>query len=238
MFFPSLARRHCQPEIMDRPDLDPGQHAQALRGLERINRFSASDRILWKPIAALARATPGRPLRVLDIATGGGDVPLRLWRRARRAAVPIELCGADVSRTAVEYAGQRTRQQGASIAFIQLDALRDELPTDFDVLSCSLFLHHLSDEQAVLLLHKMAQAAKTLVLVSDLRRGRAGYLVAWTGTRLLSRSPIVHSDGPVSVAAAFTCVEARALAERAGLDGATVARHWPWRWLLTWRRPV
>src|SRR5437764_159157 len=104
MFLASLARRHRMPELMDQPGLDSVQHALALRGLARINRFSGSDRILWPAIAALARAESGRPIRVLDIATGGGDVPIRLGQRARRAGVPLELCGVDASATAIEHA--------------------------------------------------------------------------------------------------------------------------------------
>jgi hypothetical protein len=61
-------------------------------------------------------------------------------------------------------------------------------------------------------------------------------LLACAGTRLLSRSPVVHVDGPRSVAAAFTPAEALDLAQRAGLTGATVVRRWPCRFLLTWRR--
>ena len=67
---------------------------------------------------------------------------------------------------------------------------------------------------------------------------RLGYALAWLVTRLLSRSPIVHTDGPLSVAGAFTMAEARALAERAGLSGAQVGWRWPWRFLLSWRRPT
>src|SRR5690242_18247346 len=102
MRLPSLARRRCQPELMDQPGLDPAQHVQALHGLARINRISASDRILWRPLAALLRAERGRAVRVLDIATGGGDVPLRLWQRARRAGLAAAFVGVDASQTAVE----------------------------------------------------------------------------------------------------------------------------------------
>jgi hypothetical protein len=81
----------------------------------------------------------------------------------------------------------------------------------------------------------MAAAARRLVLINDLRRSAGGWLLAYVGTRLLSASPVVHTDGPRSVAAAFTPVELRQLAERAGLAGATVVRRWPFRLLLTWR---
>ena len=63
---------------------------------------------------------------------------------------------------------------------------------------------------------------------------RHGRHLVEEGSRLLTRSPIVHVDGPLSVRAAFTVAEARQLAERAGLSGATIRRHWPQRFLLSW----
>lgn len=232
-----LRARRRVAEIMDQPDLDPQVHRHALRGLERINRFSGSARILWPGVQEAARRKAPRPLRLLDIATGAGDVPLRLWLRARRAGIALEIAGCDRSATALAYARERAVQVGAALEFFAHNALSDDLPSGYDVFTCSLFLHHLSEEEAVSLLRRMARAAERVVLVNDLRRGLSGWLLAWTGTRLLSRSPVVHSDGPSSVAAAFTTAEARSLAEQAGLTGASVGRRWPCRWLLTWRRP-
>ena len=102
------------------------------------------------------------------------------------------------------------------------------------MLTCSLFLHHLDEAEAVDLLRRMAAAARQLVLINDLRRSTAGLLLAYLGTRLLSTSPVVHTDGPLSVAAAFTLAEVRKLAAQAGLKGATVAGRWPFRFLLKW----
>jgi hypothetical protein len=99
----------------------------------------------------------------------------------------------------------------------------------------NLFLHHLAHDDAVVLLKKMSEAAPALV-VNDLARGPAGYAAAVVGTRLLSRSPVVHTDGPRSVRAAFTVGEARLLAQRAALDGARVEPVFPYRWRLDWGR--
>jgi hypothetical protein len=123
------------------------------------------------------------------------------------------------------------------VRFFIHDAVNGPLPTGYDALTCSLFLHHLDEGEAVDLLRRMAAAAGRLVLVNDLARGAAGWLLAQAAARLLTRSDVVHTDGPRSVAAAFTPAEARTLAERAGLSGATVRRRWPFRWLLTWERP-
>lgn len=232
---PDLTRRRHRPELMDQPGLDVTSHQIALDGLARINLVSRSAGLLWPALVALAR-TAG-PVRALDVATGGGDVPIRLRRRARRAGLPLTIDGCDRSPVAVAHAQRRAAASGADVRFFTADALADELPAGYDAVSCSLFLHHLDEPEAVRLLAKLRDAAKQLVLVNDLRRCRAGLLLAHVGTRLLSRSPVVHVDGPRSVEGAFTMEEARALAERAGLYGARVERRWPCRFLLTWRRP-
>ncbi len=230
-----LRERHLQPEWMDRPDLDEGRHRDALCGLERINRWSGSARILWRPLARLAAETPGRACRVLDVATGGGDVPRALGRRARRAGLPLILEGCDISPVALAHARRRCAEEGMEVRFFQADVLREPLPTEYDAVISSLFLHHLTEEQAIELLRRMGAAGR-VVLVNDLMRSRTGYLLAWVGTRLLSRSEVVHFDGPRSVEGAFTPEEARQLAEAAGLACAVVRRRWPCRYLLSWHR--
>jgi len=233
----ALDRRDRVPELMDGPGLDPAEHRAALAALARINRLSLSAEILWPPIRAAARENPGRPVRVLDVATGSGDVPLRLWHKARRAGVAVEIAGCDVSPTALEEAARGAGPAGAGLRFFRHDAIRDPLPGGFDVVTCSLFLHHLAEDDAVTVLRRMRDAAGRLVLVNDLARSRFNYLAVWLACRLTTRSRVVRFDGPASVRSAFTPAEARALAERAGLSGATVSRRFPCRFLLSWSRP-
>ncbi|MFZ0407273.1 MAG: methyltransferase domain-containing protein [Cyanobium sp.] len=231
-----LAQRHRQPEWMDQPGIDPAAHAQALEGLRRINAISGAVGSLWAPIQSLARESCGRPLRVLDLACGGGDNTTALAQRACREGLAVRVDGCDLSPQAVAIAARSAEERGLSASFFQADALNDPLPDDYDVILCSLFLHHLDEEQAVDLLRRMGRASRCLVLVNDLIRSPLGYGLAWAGCRLLSRSPIVHFDGPVSVQGAFQVAEVRALAARAGLEGADLRRSWPERYLLSWRR--
>lgn len=228
----SLSARDRRPERMDDPALDPAAHRAALAGLARINRFSGSAAVLWPELAALARE---RPIRVLDVATGAGDVPIALAKRAAAAGLNLTVLACDVSDTAVSQARRNAAAAGANVEFFRHDALADPLPQGFDAVTCSLFLHHLDEADAVRLLAGMALAGR-VVLVNDLSRCRVNLALVWLATRLLSRSPVVHEDGPLSVRAAFTPAEARLLAERAGLTGAAVAGRFPCRFLLTWRR--
>ncbi|MDX2197824.1 MAG: methyltransferase domain-containing protein [Phycisphaerae bacterium] len=234
----TLTTRVLIPERMDDPALPAGDHAAALRGLERINRLSRSAAILWSPIRRLAekRGAGARPIRVLDVATGAGDIAMEIARRAKRSGLAMDVQGCDISPRAVDFARDRARRAGVSVSFFEWDAVRDDPPTGFDVVMCSLFLHHLSETDAVAVLSKLGQAAGSLLLVNDLRRSRAGLALAWIGTRLLSRSSVVHFDGPQSVRAAFSLDEVADLARRAGLSEFSLARRWPCRYLLEWRR--
>jgi 2-polyprenyl-3-methyl-5-hydroxy-6-metoxy-1,4-benzoquinol methylase len=233
---PDLSIRCRSPEIMDQPGLDPTEHAHALRGLGRINVLSRSGAALWPAIARLTRRRRDEPVRVLDVACGGGDIALTLARRAVRSGLPVRVEGCDLSPRAIAFAHEQAVAHGVAVRFFEWDALAGPLPDGYDVVTSTLFLHHLDETEAVALLGRMRAAAGRLVLVDDLVRSRLGHALAWVGCRILSRSKVVHHDGPTSVSAAFTPVEVAALAGQAGMEGARITRHWPQRFLLSWSR--
>lgn len=230
-FLGRLRMRERITEWMDDPAIDPVEHRRALAGLARINRISNSAGILWPVIPVLARELD-RPVRWLDVATGSGDVPARLVAKARRSGIALEAAGCDISATAIDQA----RRTHPGVEFFVHDAVRTRLPTGYDVVACSLFLHHLDTEDAVGLLANMENAARRLVLVNDLARSRFNFLAVWLACRLLTRSPIVRFDGPASVRSAFTPDEALGLADRAGLSRAVVQTKFPARFVLVWER--
>jgi len=232
----SLAQRQLEPEDMDDPALATERLHGALAGLSRLNFVSNSARIIWRPIARLARELKTHRLRVLDIATGAGDVPLALWRRARRAGLSLDIHGIDFSPRSIEFARRRAEQAKIPITFECRNALTDDLPTDFDVVMCSLFVHHLTNEDALRLLRRTAAATRHVVLINDLRRSRYGLALAYLASRVLTRCDVVHVDALRSVRAAFTPHELQQMAAQAGLTGVSITRRWPARMLLQWRR--
>lgn len=229
-------RRRLVPEMMDDPVLNGLQHVRALRGLARLNALSRSAQALWRPIHRLARTQQLSRLRVLDIATGYGDVPLRLCRLARRAGISLEITGVDISRRALRVAREQAIKEGASVEFRQLNAVTEQFPGSFDIVMTSLFLHHLEDHSARTLLWKMKRGTKRLLLVHDLVRETRGLWLAYLATRFCCASEVCRTDGLRSVRAAFTLNEIRELASAAGLPDAEIRRSWPCRYLLSWQR--
>lgn len=233
--FTSLSHRRLTDELMDDPAIDARQHRTALRGLRRINVASRTSAALWPSIRAIAERRQYRRLSLLDIATGGGDVAIDLARRARQEGVELDVAACDISPTALAYAQQQAERAGLSVRFFQWDALTETLPESYDIVTSTLFLHHLEARDIVSLLRTLSRQIDHLV-ISDLLRTRVGYGLAYLGTRLLSASPVVHEDGLKSVRAALTLPEARTLASEAGLQGAHFETHWPSRFRLTWSR--
>jgi 2-polyprenyl-3-methyl-5-hydroxy-6-metoxy-1,4-benzoquinol methylase len=231
VFLSRLRHRERIPELMDDPALNPTEHRRALAALARINRFSGSVGVLWPAIRTLAQQLR-RTVRVLDVATGSGDVPAGLLAKAMRAGISLDVSGCDISQTAISTAGT----SWPAGHFFTHDVIREPLPAGFDVITCSLFLHHLSSDDALSLLVRMREAAGKLVLVNDLARSRFNYLCVWVACHLLTRCRIVRFDGPASVRSAFTPSEALELAHRAGLSGATIKPRFPCRFLLSWER--
>ncbi len=233
----ALNNRDRQPEVMDQPGLDPSEHAKALAGLRRINTISRCSAALFQPIEALASTQPTKSLRVLELACGGGDTAIDLALMAKRKGLALDIHACDLNPEAVEIARTNAKTRKADVTVFAADALTK--PTEanrFDVVYCTLFAHHLDEMDVVHLLEAMALQSRKLILVDDLIRSRLGFALAWIGTRLLSRSWVVHTDGPLSVRGAFQPDEMMTMAMRAGLLNAQIKRSWPERYLLSWAR--
>jgi 2-polyprenyl-3-methyl-5-hydroxy-6-metoxy-1,4-benzoquinol methylase len=233
MFLPDLSRRRVEPELMDAPGLEPERHASALRALARVNVLSLTAGRVWKRVTGLA-GQGQTPVRVLDLACGGGDVAVAVARRARRSGLPVEVHGCDMSSVALGQAREHAERRGVSVRFFQLDVLEASIPTGFDLVCSSLFLHHLTEDQGEAVLRNMAEAGRSL-LVQDLVRSRIGYALAVATLRAITRSDVARVDGQRSVRAAFTVPEVREMARRAGLAGARVNLCWPQTHELNWQ---
>lgn len=207
--------REIQPELMDDPSIAYEDHLVALKGLSRLNRLTQVARPMYSRIRAWAKSS-SRPLRVLDIATGAGDIPLQWDRWAKRDRIPLEIYGTDISPQAIQIAAAKGREQNSSIQWFTSNVLENHLPREFDLVTCSLFMHHLTDDEIIVALRVMRDATKGRgspgkILICDLERSTFNQVLVWIGARLVTRSPIVHTDAGLSIRAALTPDEFSAL---------------------------
>ncbi|EMI28953.1 methyltransferase domain-containing protein [Rhodopirellula europaea] len=202
-------------EWMDDPGLDPDRHRQALAGLARLNRISLVSRVFYPRLVRLAQQQPRRPLRILDVASGSADLPIDWLCRAKRQGIRMEVTSLDRSETAMDFASESAKAAGVTLGTVVRDCLADGLPSGFDVVTNSLFMHHLENYQAVRLIQEMWRVSERSVLICDLDRSSVNLALVAAASRLVSRSDVVHHDATASVRAAYSRPEFSSLLRQA-----------------------
>ena len=189
---------------------------------------------------ALDRLRPhfpaGRPLRLADLGSGGGDTLRQVARWARRRRLPVQLVGIDANRFMLDYAAAKS-QPYPEIGYQQADIFSPEFASQqFDIVTASLFCHHFRDEQLAPMLRQWQQQATLAVVINDLHRHPlAYYSIRWL-TRLFRGSYLVQNDAPLSVARAFTRPDWQRLLAAAGISRYTLRWRWAFRWqLIVWK---
>lgn len=229
----NLRTRNLQPELMDDPDLPRDDHEAALRGLARLNRCSGVASAMYRRIKRIAMGRRDRKLTLLDVASGSGDVPLRWATWAKREGWELQLTLLDVRSVAVEEQQRRAKAAGLMVDSLQHDCLQNPLPSGFDMVTCSLFMHHLENHQASQLLQAMRTASNGTVLVCDLERSHLNLALVTVASRLLSRSKVVHTDARLSVQGAFTIPEFQTISQQALGHSTKIKRLFPCRFIAT-----
>ena len=202
-------------EIMDRPQPVSLELERDLQSLRQLNRWFGSYRLVLRFMRRWIK--PGARLRVVDLATGSGDIPRLLIDFGRNIGAQIEIDAIDRQSATLQIARQLSAGY-PEISFHEADILGWNCAQDYDIALCSLVLHHFSDEDAVRLLRRCRELSKRFVLTSDVRRGfllRTGVHVL---TALIFREPMTRFDARLSAQRAFSFSEMRQVAIQAGWE--------------------
>lgn len=218
--------RSDDAELLDENAHDPEELAANFRDIRRVNQLLGGTSIILRDLPKLLRMVPrNRPAAVLDLATGCGDIPLAISRRAKRHGIPIHIVASDYSDDILALARDQIGEN-PDIALARHDARAVPLPDKhFDVVLCSLSLHHFTPDDAVQVLREMDRLASVGFILNDLRRSRLGYVAAWLAAHLTTRNRLTRNDAPLSVRRAYTPQELEELLHRAGIDHAIISTH-------------
>lgn len=214
-------------ELLDRPDNSDEETRENLRDLERLNRYFGGVRTVLLHLDRMVGQRSQDPLTILDIATGGADIPRAICRWGRQHQLTVSIEALDLNDQVLAAATEW------SIDFPEIRLRQAKAPLlpypdrSFDYVIASLFFHHLNEAEGVILLREMARIARRGLLVNDLLRSRLACLLTAMTTRLLSGNRLTRHDGPMSVLRGFRPEELRRMATAAGLVDVRLSHH-PW----------
>ena len=214
------------PELMDSPSPDPFLLHDDLRNLRTINRNFGGLRVIRLYSGRLmSKIDHSRTIRVLDLATGSADHPVALVEFARSIGRSIRVTAVERNPVTLTVAKERTAKYN-EISVEHGDVLTMSWqPASYDIVLCSLAIHHFSRENAVRILASMRTIARVGLVVNDLNRSWPAAWTAWTYAHLTTRNPMTLNDSYVSVLRAFTPEELATMAREAGIQNPLIRTH-------------
>jgi ubiquinone/menaquinone biosynthesis C-methylase UbiE len=189
------------PELLDDDAGSSAEVSASLGDLGRINRWFGGVRVLSRLVERVAEKSGRRDLTLLDVAGARGELPALAAEELQRKSIRLETTVLDRATSHLEP-GKRS-VVGNALALPFRDA-------SFDLVSSSLFVHHLEPAEVRQFVDEGLRVARLAVLINDIRRHPVHLGLVYAGLPLY-RSRLTRHDAPASIRRAYTPAEMREL---------------------------
>jgi ubiquinone/menaquinone biosynthesis C-methylase UbiE len=220
-------QRISTPEILDSSTCPKDEVETSLQDLCRINRWFGGVSTTRKMIERVASATGQKRFSFLEVAAGHGEVPRSAADELRAKGIKLDITDLDRVSTHLQ------RNHRALVADALALPFRDG---SFDVVSCTLFAHHLEPPQLARFGEEACRVSRCAVLVNDLVRHPLHLALVYAGFPLM-RSYISRQDGVTSVRRAYEPHEIREiLCSSQCCQSIEISRHYLFRMgVIVWK---
>lgn len=223
-----FSRRAHTLELMDTEDCGFETFRDCLVDLARVNRLTLAYRptiAFLNELARSGRLPEDRPLHIVDVGSGYGDMLRHVFAWSERRGVPVALTGVDLN----PWSGMAAREatpKGVPVEWRTGDVFAERFEEPVDVILSSLFTHHLDDASLIRFLAFMERSAVLGWFVNDLHRHALPYHVFTHASRALRMHRFVQNDGPISITRSFQAEDWRRLLTDAEVPAGAAAVRW------------
>ncbi len=211
---------------------------RTLRELNFINHWLGGYKVTLSGLDKLLFGKNPPELHIADIGCGGGHTLMEIHKWSKKKNFNLKLFGIDANPNIIEDARLTTKELNG-VTLVTGNVLNTDLaPFQFDIINCTLLIHHFNDEELLHFLKKISESAKIGIVINDLQRHWFAFYSIGILTRLFSRSPMVIHDAPLSVLRAFRRAELYHFLSKAGINDYELTWKWAYRWQLVIRSKV
>lgn len=231
--FDRFKQRSQRLEHIDTGNYTADEYEDCIGELQLVNRWMGDAHTLKATLLREVEAQRLTEFSILDLGAGSGELLRVVATWARQTDRRLRAVGLDMNERMTESIIEES-EHFAEISSVRGDAMH--LPfadAEFDYVICSLFTHHLLDEQVVQVLREMSRVAKRRIFVIDLHRHPVAYLLYTTLGKIVLHNRLLRHDGALSILRSFKTYELLELAQRAGLHDFSVQRYFPYRLVLS-----
>jgi ubiquinone/menaquinone biosynthesis C-methylase UbiE len=226
-------QRSHRLEHIDTGNYTAQEYEGCISELQLVNRWIGDAHSLRATLLREVESQGLTNFSILDIGAGSGELLRVAATWARQAKRQFRGVGLELNERMAESILEES-ERFDEISCVRGNALA--LPfadAEFDYVICSLFTHHLLDDQVAQVLREMSRVARRRIFVIDLHRHPVAYLLYTTLGKLILHNRLIRHDGALSILRGFKNYELLELAQRAGLRDIWVERHFPYRLVLS-----
>jgi 2-polyprenyl-3-methyl-5-hydroxy-6-metoxy-1,4-benzoquinol methylase len=231
-----FSKRSYEKELLDRDDIPFDDIKRNMQELDFINRTLGGHKITLAGFSTMIKKIKKDETRrdenisILEIGCGGGDNLRAIKNYCEKKNIAVELKGVDINPHCIEFA--RSRKENNGIEFITSDYKLVNFKKKPDLIFCSLFCHHFTDEGVKQIFLWMKENSAEGFFINDLQRNPlAYYSIKWL-TWFFSKSYLVKNDAPLSVLRGFKRKELEIFNAQCSIRNAQLKWKWAFRWLL------
>jgi len=231
--FDKFKRRSYKLEHLDTGNYTPEEYEDCIGELRFVNRWMGDTHSLKATLLPEIAVQSLISFSILDVGAGSGELLRVTAAWARQTNRRVKAVGLELNERSAESIIEES-SRFPEITSVRGDALK--LPfsdAEFDYVMCSLFTHHFIEEQIIQILREMGRVAKRRIFVIDLHRHPIAYFFYTTVGKLVLKNRLIRHDGALSILRGFKADELVELAQRAGLQGIWIERHFPYRLVLS-----
>jgi 2-polyprenyl-3-methyl-5-hydroxy-6-metoxy-1,4-benzoquinol methylase len=205
----------------------------ALNRIASINRLLGGNRVTLEGVKQLLQHIPdNREVSITDVGCGNGDMLRMLADYGRRRQQPFKLLGIDANPFTLQYAASLSKDY-PDIGYECMDVLSAPFAElRYDIVLCTLTLHHFNEQQMMHLLRIFQQRAGVGAVINDLHRSSVAYRLFQLICRIFRLNEMSRKDGLVSILRGFKKEELQELATRLHIDHYRL--RWKWAFRYQW----
>ena len=230
-FLIDTSSRSSAAEMIDDFTIEGSVLRDTLDKLETINRLLGGNSATLKGLKKiLLKSSKTKTITIVDLGCGHGDILRDVAKFGRKNSYKFKLIGIDANNAAIDYAKVLSKDY-PELSFETIDVFSEDFKKQtYDVVLCTLFLHHFKNNEIIPFLKSTVQKASIGVIVNDLHRHKlAYYLFKMIG--LFIKNKMVREDGLTSVLRAFKRNELETILTKTGVN---FSIQWKWAFRYLW----
>jgi len=223
--------RSSQIELMDDFSVEGNLLRESLDSLANINKWLGGNFVTLNGLKKVLKGhEKSKPLTILDMGCGNGDMLRELAKFGKKASYNFTLIGIDANQHTVDYAKELSVNYH-EISYLKQDVFSEEFQhLQFDLVLATLFLHHFNEDDIVKLLAPILKKANLGIVVNDLNRNKIAYYL-FSFLCLFIKNKMTKEDGLISVLRAFKKADLEKMTEKLNAKSTI---QWKWAFRYQW----